>query len=283
MEGVLDPIVTVGCPRSGTTVLARIVASSKEVAYLEEQGLVERYLELAAGGTGPETPGWLRACAEEVVKHARLDAFDLIPSGRLTERQGIALRPEDASLVAHLAEGWEALARVAPRRLLPVVLADFCRLAGRPRVLEKTPTHFLNLAALRELLPGARICHVIRDGRDVAASYLHPSFDAPKPPDPLAHIGRLHRTALEVDRRMRAARDPHYLGLRYEELMAEPVATARRVYAFLELPWEEALETRLADVHPLDSKWRALPPEERERIERALAGASPLPIDLPGA
>ena len=283
-EELRNPIVAVGCPRSGTTVLARIIASSSRVCYLEEQGIVERYLELVANG-GPDgnaRQSWLRTCAAEIVKHAKLGAFDLLPSGRLTERYDITLGPEDEVVVDRLVGKYEQILRTAPERLLRTVLADFSRLARRPRVLEKTPTHFLNLAPLRRIFPEARVCHITRDVRDVAASYVHPSFDVPKARDPIAHICQLHRTALEVDRRMRESGDPLYLSLGYGDLMADPVGTARRIYDFLELPWEPQLASLLKDVHPVESKWLLLSAKEQDRIAQSIAGARALAIEIPG-
>ena len=42
-DEVLNPIFVVGCPRSGTSVLARGIAKSGLVCYLEEQGLVQDF------------------------------------------------------------------------------------------------------------------------------------------------------------------------------------------------------------------------------------------------
>jgi len=52
---------------------------------------------------------------------------------------------------------------------------------GRPRLLDKTVANVMRLAYIQEVLPDARILHVIRDGRSVSASAMarwsakHPS------------------------------------------------------------------------------------------------------------
>ena len=52
---------------------------------------------------------------------------------------------------------------------------------GRPRLLDKTVANVMRLAYIQKVLPGAKILHVIRDGRSVSASAMarwsakHPS------------------------------------------------------------------------------------------------------------
>jgi hypothetical protein len=59
--------------------------------------------------------------------------------------------------------------------LIPVRL-DILRLeaalSGRPHFAEKTPRHVHFIGRMRDMVPGARIVVVMRDGRDVAASYV---------------------------------------------------------------------------------------------------------------
>jgi len=90
--------------------------------------------------------------------------------------------------------------------------------------------------------PEARFVHLIRDGRDVALS-LAESFD--RAPQTSA------QAALYWSERVRAGREQggalpsgRYLELRYEELVAEPEATVRRLCDFLEIPYEAAMLER---------------------------------------
>lgn len=87
------------------------------------------------------------------------------------------------------------------------------------------------LEALKGALPGLKIVHVVRDGRDVAMSWRRVWFG----------VGGLDEAALRWSRRTQALRDwqtaaaSDYLEVRYEDLVADPDATCARVFAFLGL------------------------------------------------
>ncbi len=129
---------------------------------------------------------------------------------------------------------------------------------GRTVLGDKTPCYCLHMPLLQELWPGAKFLHVIRDGRDVALSMSrHPGFQRmvslrSASWGPLAldrgytrsdtlgrgpvledYLGlwevRLKRALADVPR----LRPGSYLEIRYERLIREPRAEARRLARFL--------------------------------------------------
>ncbi len=91
----------------------------------------------------------------------------------------------------------------------------------------------MHLPSLVKIYPSAKILHIIRDGRAVAASWAAHPFGA----------GNLYVAArqwkervLEGRRSGRALGDASYLEVRYEELLASTEETMRGVYAFLDEP-----------------------------------------------
>jgi hypothetical protein len=92
---------------------------------------------------------------------------------------------------------------------------------------------------IQNQLPEARFIHVIRDGRDVAASVRKLWFS------PGQSIGDI--AADWQQRILQARRDApnleHYIEVRYEELVSEPEKTLRAVCAFIELPFDPVMLT----------------------------------------
>lgn len=96
---------------------------------------------------------------------------------------------------------------------------------------DKTPTYADHISAISAILPEAHFVHIIRDGRAVAASRRHLSFG----PGP-----EIAAQARDWCRKIRSARlqahaCPHFLEVRYEDLLLDTEAVLRGICAFLEL------------------------------------------------
>jgi hypothetical protein len=167
--------------------------------------------------------------------------------------------------------------RSRPRTLAAVLDATFEHFAareGKRRWCEKTPQHVQHLEALADQFPDARFVHVVRDGRDCAASF-HRRWRR----QPELTVFRWKKVVMRGRTqgiRLGAAR---YLEVRYEELTAEPERCLRRICAFLELPYHEAvLESSQPylqgggarrGLQPNSGKWqRYFAPEQLDRLER---------------
>jgi hypothetical protein len=109
---------------------------------------------------------------------------------------------------------------------------------GKERWGDKTPGHARHMEEIASAIPEARFIHLIRDGRDVAASLRGLPF---APGDGSVRAIAAHwRDTIALAQR--AAEDlPHYLEVRYEDLVTDPEATLREVCEFIELPFDEAM------------------------------------------
>jgi Sulfotransferase family len=85
--------------------------------------------------------------------------------------------------------------------------------------------------------PRARFVHVIRDGRDVAASNLMGGQEWAYQSIEEAATGWLG----VVERPHAVAPAGRYLEVRYEDIVADPATTLRRVTGFLDIRWDERL------------------------------------------
>lgn len=108
---------------------------------------------------------------------------------------------------------------------------------GKPRWGEKTPDHVFRIRDIAALLPEVRFIHIIRDGRDAAAS-LRPLWFSPS--QDYAALGVFWAQRVREGRRQ-GADAPHYLEVRYEALIADAETVLRRICAFIEVAYEPGM------------------------------------------
>jgi hypothetical protein len=100
--------------------------------------------------------------------------------------------------------------------------------------------------------PQAHFIHIIRDGRDLAASHFKTVPDWGYRTVAEAAHGWLE----VVTQPRRAAPEGRYLEVRYEDLITRPRETAERMLDHLGLPWSEALLHHAEHEHALfDKPW----------------------------
>ena len=198
-----SPFFVVGCARSGTTLLRTMLDGHPRLAVPDESHFV---IGLA--------PRWWRPGAtptlDDILAHPKVRAWDV-------DRVMLRTRAE----------------AVSPRGYAALVDAVFSAYAdehGKARWGDKTPGYVSYVPQLARMFPDARFVHLVRDGREVAASLAEWDWGA--------------RTAVSgawwwahkvrVGRRDGARLGPErYLELRLEDLTAAPEATLRRLCAFL--------------------------------------------------
>jgi hypothetical protein len=220
-------VFLVGCLRSATTLLQRIVNAHPELAIIHETQWVPRWYERRVGLTpeGHVTPELLR----ELFAYSRFDRLELEP------REVAALLGGGAPL--HY------------RRFVSELFDLHGRAKGKRLVGEKSPGYVRHVPTLHELWPEARFVHLIRDGRDVCLSAL-----AWKKAD---HIlgrystwgeDRVTTAALWWEWHVRLGRESsalldagQYHELLYQRLVAGPEAECERLCSFLAVPYDAAM------------------------------------------
>jgi hypothetical protein len=201
-------VCIVGCPRSGTTWVQRLLAGHPQVRTGQESDVFDIYL-------GPQLRAWRRE-------------LDPTASGR--GGVGLACYFDDARFKA-------VLKRYA-RELLEPMLGG---LAEGQIFVEKTPSHALYIPEILELFPNARFVHVLRDARDTVASLLGAARSWGKDWAPRRARGAALMWVSHV-KAVRAAR----LGadqlheVRYEELHAGGPRVLGDLARWLGLEWSQA-------------------------------------------
>ncbi|PLZ03188.1 hypothetical protein CY652_07755, partial [Burkholderia sp. WAC0059] len=195
------PVFVVGMPRSGTTLIEQILSSHPQV-------------------TGAGELAALRLAVE---------ASGLFPD-RLAALANDAPDAQDTAARALGALGRDYLARVAP-------LAH-----GRARLVDKMPGNFVYAGLIPLILPGARIVHARRDPVDTCLSCYTKLFGGDQPfAYDQRELGRFYRLYERLMAHWRSLLPPErFIEVDYEAVVDDLGAEARRLVAFLGLPWDDA-------------------------------------------
>lgn len=239
-------VFVVGCPRSGTTLLQRMLDAHPALTVANDTHFIPK----AVRGPEPVDPPVTPEIVTRVATYHRFGRLGL--ADRHVERAASSARTY-AGFVGALYD-------------------ELAALHGKPLAGEKTPDYVRHIPLLHGLFPGARFVHIVRDGRDVALSVLEWARPG-KGPGRFALWTRepIGATALWWERFVRAGLADGgslgtgtYLEVRYEDLTSRPRETIGRVAGFLQLPWaEEMLEFHVGRtrIHPGRSAKKAwLPP-----------------------
>src|SRR5262245_32654294 len=144
----LNPyLFVVGCPRSGTTLLQRMLDAHPQLAVANDSHFIPRvFRKLDAAGDVPLTTEII-AAVENYHRFYRLGL-----SHELVERAA-ATAGTYSQFVAAL-------------------YTEFAGMCGKQLGGEKTPDYVRHVTLLHRLFPQAKFIHIIRDGRDVMLSTL---------------------------------------------------------------------------------------------------------------
>jgi hypothetical protein len=243
------PVLLGGENRSGTTLLSVLLDShpdlvvGPEIDFPEPPDLGPHILKVCdlmdrgdprVSGTSKETidPEW----------------FDGVHFVVQCERSGVR-RDDLRLLVGELA---------ADRGSDLSALADRCRLIDAIGELRRTHTgagrwglklqrKIRDIGTYADIWPRAHFIHIIRDGRDLAASHLKTVPDWGYRSVAEAAHGWLD----VVTRPRRTAPAERYLEVRYEDLVTRPRETAERMLDHLGLPWDESVQRHAEQEHAL--------------------------------
>ncbi len=141
----------------------------------------------------------------------------------------------------------EGVAALTAARLAPLGDAYIARAgalpAGKSRWVDKSPGNFVNAGLIRLVLPEARIIHARRDPVDACLSCYTKDFDSPGLAFAydMTELGRYCRDYLALMDHWRSVLpETHFLEVDYEAVVDDLEREARRMVAFLGLPWDPA-------------------------------------------
>ena len=107
---------------------------------------------------------------------------------------------------------------------------------------DKTPMYVFHLKALDALFPHAKYVHIMRDGVDVAASWMHARGDSS-----VEYGAKRWRSAVQSFRTFSKTHASQCFEVRYENLVSSQ-DTLRSICDFLDIPYDDAMATSLKHV-----------------------------------
>ncbi len=231
------PVLLVGCPRSGTTLLSVILHAHHRIAMPPETRFLLRTYELR------NQFGDLR------IEQNRLGLARRITGPRtLFPNLGLP-RP---MVVRAIVDGPPTLGSA-----MGIVWREFARSRGKVRWGEKRPAYWRQLDAVLRLFPDAQVIHLIRDPRACVASLQNvPWWSGGF----LGAVATWQLADEQLRRFGRHAAPDQYHALRYEDLLHDPRGVLTELCRFLDEDFEEQmLEFAGAadDIVPQHNVWHA--------------------------
>ena len=206
------PVLIGGCDRSGTTLLGSMLGAHPHVVTVPEaQFVVQVWQSLG----GVENTGDVDTALQRILSHWRFSHWQL---QAVTGPEALLNRPASyPELIACLAKQYAISVDKPAARIW----------------VDHTPSNTRYATTLFSLFPNAKLLHIVRDGRAIAASAMPLDWG----PSTVVHAARwwservAHGLATEC-----ADAHKRVLRVHYESLVRAPRETLQQICAFLELP-----------------------------------------------
>jgi hypothetical protein len=217
-----SPIFIVGCPRSGTGLIRNLLRSHPRLTFPGESHFIPGFFRAYGNpGSGREAS----ELAERILKLEWIKSW------------GLALDPSQFAYCRSYAE------------IVAGIYTEWARKENKVRWGDKTPQYVAEIPTLLEVFPNSKIIHIIRDGRDVALSWLRVNFG----PENVFTAASDWKRFVEAGRSYGSSAQPGtYMEIFYEQLVEEPRESLERVCAFLDEPFSDDI----VKPNPLERNFR---------------------------
>jgi len=227
------PVFVCGMPRSGTTLVEQILGGHPDIFVAGEIGMLSGAMQ-------------------------RLNAWE----------QHVGSGQEYPECIRDLGEA-------QAYKFAAQILDDLRRYdANATHIVDKLPHNFENIGLLRLLFPNAPVIHVLREPRDVAVSNYFTNYQAKFGGMGFAYdLGDIGQHLVNYQQLMRhwdATLAKPVLTLRYEDVVEDTEAAARKMLAYLGLDWTPAVldHQNLERAVKTASVWQVRQPIYKTAVEK---------------
>lgn len=231
------PVFVVGCPRSGTTMLYHMLLSAGNFAVYRSESNVFSILQPRFGNLRSD--------------RNRRELLRYWLKSYLFESTGLQAGPISEKIMRECQSTGD---------FLRIVMEETAHLQGVERWADTTPDHLLYIRQIKREIPNALFVHILRDGRDVALSYVKQGWAHPLPWDPHEHLsvaGLYWEWIVSSGRAAGRTVGADYYEIRYEDLVKSPRETLRGLGNFLgqELDYDHILRVGIGAVRAPNSSF----------------------------
>lgn len=257
-----NPIFIIGCPRSGTTLLATLLNRHSQIASSTETHFFNFVSKRNYNWKEFTLTSFTRIIEESRIKdfisHAAINKERLIKAFKQDPQSKYQSRLE--------------IDQFYKKEVFDLLMNSFLAAKSKLRLCESTPQHLQNIQEILELYPQAKFIHLIRDGRDTTSSLTRM---------PWRPNGLLNNSRFWVQNLKKASKIITKLGkdstsimeLRYEELVLNPEESLQKVCKFINEDFEPALLDDSKQEQIIYSSWESTWKQKtREKIDPGSIG-----------
>lgn len=222
-----SPVFIIGNPRSGTSLLRLMLTCHSEVVIPPESGFLVWWYEKYKDWNIREEKYDLNEFVEDLLDSKKIEFWNL--------------------------DKLELLAMISSKKpstyseLMSLIYHHYAEKTERKYSFwgDKNNFYLNHVGLLLKLYPGAKFIHIVRDGRDVATSYLklnninHDSEYSPNLPKDIESIAKeWSNNILTINKSFEDIPLGQKLELKYESLVLSPTKSLEGVCEFLKVPFE---------------------------------------------
>lgn len=225
------PIFIVGCPRSGTTILAALLNLHTDIAAATETHFFNFISKQKKYKWREFDENQMKLILDEArimdfCKHLEIEP-ELLVKYFMESFDSAELSEE----VTHKSQFYK-------KKVFDVFIKALLIKKKKIRFCEKTPQHLYNVEEILKLYPGAKFIHIVRDGRDVVNSLLK----MPWRPGGLLNNSRFWKKYITKGLSLSSKLDSkNFLTVKFEELIQDPEALMKTICDFVEVSYQKSI------------------------------------------
>jgi len=206
--GLKSPLFIVGCPRSGTTLLASLLERTRYGAPVETHFITKYYKRL-----------------KRYEPLSKKDNFQRLVRDIIKERP---VRQWNINYDIDLL--WTKLKKYSYSEIVHLICMERFKRFDKSMWSDKTPHYILDIQILYKLFPESKFIYIVRDGRDVALSLLKKKWG----PKNVYSCAILWKNCNSQEKHLEEIeRKGNLFRLKYEELLCNPSEIVKNIYNFL--------------------------------------------------
>ncbi len=215
-----NPVFIIGCPRSGTTMLASLLKHSSFGEPVETHFVTKFYRKL-----------------DDYGQLDNKENFSRLIKDILNERAIMQWK-----LQMDLDKFYNELTEINYRNIVNKICMLRAETKGNKSWGDKTPHYLRNIDILYKLFPDSKYIYIVRDGRDVALSLLEKPW-GPNNIFTCAHSWKEYNVPNEIIEKLKNRN--HLYFVQYEDLLDNAERITPDIYKFLDEEYDEGKMTEL--------------------------------------